>query len=157
MLNEGQQLGKREIITYLITIANALQYAYDNGFHHGCLDTSMIFLDHQNDIKVAGFNTPLAQYVIDNIEGAPVFNHPLPATHFQDITEDIQALGKIWIKMLLPEEFPLKNNNNIIELIHKMPFNYQMLLENILVAQRPNLLNNIIVLRSIYIYIYIYN
>ena len=115
----------------------------------------MIFLAHQNDIKVAGFNTPLAQYVNDNIKEAPVFNHPLPATHFQDITEDIRALGKIWIKMHLPEEFPLKNNN-IIELIHKMPSNYQILLENILVAQRPYLLNNIIVFRSNYIYIYIY-
>ena len=155
MLNEGQQLDKREIITYLITIVNALQYANDNGFHHGCLDTSMIFLDNQNDIKVAGFNTPLAQYVIDNIEEAPVFNHPLPATKLQDIAEDIRALGKIWIKMLLPEEFPLKNNN-IIELIHKIPSDYQMLLETILVAQRPNLLDNIIEFRS-NIYIYIYN
>ena len=155
MLNEGQQFDKREIITYLITIANSLQYAYDNGFHHGCLDTSMIFLDHQNDIKVAGFNTPLAQYLININEEAPVFYHPLPATNFRDITEDIQALGKIWIKMLLPEEFPLKNNN-IIQLIHKMPFNYQMLLENILVAQRHYLLNNIILFRSnLNIYIYI--
>ena len=153
MLNEGQQLDKREIITYLITIVNALQYANDNGFHHGCLDTSMIFLDHQNDIKVAGFNTPLAQYVIDNIEGAPVFYYPLPATKLQDIADDIRALGKIWIKMFLPDEFPLKNNN-IIELINKMPSNYQILLEDILVAQRSNILDNIIVFRSnIYIYI----
>ena len=115
----------------------------------------MIFLDHQNDIKVAGFNTPLAQYLININEEAPVFYHPLPATKVQDIAEDIRSLGKIWIKMFLPEEFPLKNNN-IIELIHKIPSNYQMLLENILVAQRPNLLDNIIEVIYIYLYIYIY-
>ena len=34
ILNKDEELEKRDILRYLITISNGLQYAYDNGFHH---------------------------------------------------------------------------------------------------------------------------
>ena len=104
----------------------------------------MLFLDHQNDIKIGGFNTPLAQYVID-IQETPMFNHPLPATKFLGVAQDIQALAIISMKMFLPHQFPLKEKN-FTQLTTKMPANYQQLLQKILVMKTPSY--NIIELRS---------
>ena len=146
---------KENIIIHLITLANALQYAYDQGFHHGSLHTSVLFLDNLNSLKLGGFNTPLTPYVIDD-NAVPTFCHPLPNVKVEDIIKDITGLGEIWIKMFLNEEIS-EGNSNYLELIPKMPNNYQNVLNKIL-RGKGQCSNNIIELRSnmeLYIYIYI--
>ena len=84
--------------------------------------------------------------MINNNQETPVFYHPLPAAKFQDIVKDIQSLVKVWVKMFMPEEVPLKDNN-YLEVIPKLPLNYQELLTKILIMKCPCICN-IIELRS---------
>ena len=59
----GGEMARTEILLSLIYTTNALQYAFDNGFHHGNLSTSVLFMDHWDRIKVGGFRTSLREHI----------------------------------------------------------------------------------------------
>ena len=154
MFSEGIYLEKEDILIHLITISNALQYAYDNGFYHGNLSMSMLFLDYGNNLKVGGFNTPLNIYQT---------LCPLPDVEEEYIMADMKAFGQIWMTLVLHEKIELNDDYDMIDkIITQMPKNYQNLLSEILIgcAEDEGIgdpISDIIQLRSIsYLYIYKY-
>ena len=143
------------MIRWLLRIICALEYASQNGIHHGNLTTSTVFLDQDNNIKLVGFSTNLNSHIdrqkwdsdsdisfgSDDEDSTPkegkkakisellIIKLPITAVSQLNIKEDIKSIMKIWINIILFEKV---NNSNLHELINLMPTNYQEIISSIM-------------------------
>ena len=59
-----ERLSEVEIVLWIMNIWEGIEYGHSNGIHHGRLNSSLVFIDKEERVKVGGFACDMRGYVI---------------------------------------------------------------------------------------------